>query len=155
MAACCAVLSPVVSCSPIEKKRDQSGRARSGRGGRGQSLPFCFPPSHHPSRFLRSRFSPSTRVGCEQSLFSFRLARPFSCLALFPRGTKKKERLLVVYPRATASACASRIQKDKSELVRCPFVPSLKSPSRFLSNSCHAGYVWRGSVILLLKLIAF
>ena len=51
-----ADLSPVVSCSPIEKKRDQSGsRARSVRG---QSLPFCFPPFHDP----RGPFGHASRV---------------------------------------------------------------------------------------------
>ena len=51
-----ADLSPVVSCSPIEKKRDQSGsRARSVRG---QSLSFCFPPFHYP----RGPFGHASRV---------------------------------------------------------------------------------------------
>ena len=70
------------SCSPIEKKRDQSGRARSGREGRGKSLPFCFPPSHHPSRSLRSRFLRSKRV--EQSLFSFRFSKAIFVSRAFP-----------------------------------------------------------------------
>ena len=61
----------LVSCWKEERSREEE----LGMGEREEGFcPFCFPPYYHPSRSLLSRFSRSSRVDCEQSLFFLRFS---------------------------------------------------------------------------------